>query len=126
MLYDDKTLSEVFAGCFQHTYDGSQQDRVSYHEFNLLTDNRISWTQVHGDVKDLAKRALFVPYPHWRELHECCGLAIRSAISLDKTQLHSGIDCARIMGAAMAILKKKYGHDAPKWWLPLMRQVRGA
>jgi hypothetical protein len=125
-MYEDKTIAEEFAGCFQESYNGAQEDRIGREDFMRVTDSRISWSQVHGDFKDLAKRGLFAPYEHWRELHECCGIAVRVAISLDKLQIYSGLECARIMGAAMKILKGKYGHNAPRWWLPLLKKVRGA
>ena len=122
---DRKLLSEMFKGHFENSYDGQQGDERARAEFMQLSNFHISWTQVHGDFKDLAKRVTFVPYPDWPQLYECCGLAIRAAIAEDKTTFYSDHQCARIMGAAMQILKTKYGKATPKWWYPVMLELRG-
>lgn len=121
---DKKLVSEVFNQHFQRAYDGSKDDEYARADFMRLTNFQIVWTQVHGDFKDVAKRATFQSYPHWRELHECCGIAVRETIAADKMCLYSDIMCARIMGAAMAILRSKYGFNAPKWWIAVMNQLR--
>jgi hypothetical protein len=123
--YDDpKTVVEQFQGLFQHEYEGAQKDERARLDFMCLTNYKITWTQVHGDFKDVAARARFVPYPHWKELHECCGIAVRETIAADKMVFYSDIMCARMMGAAMQILMDKYGLKAPRWWYPLMKELR--
>lgn len=120
-----ETVAQHFAGYFKASYDGRQDDEIARAEFLRLTNSHIVWTQVHGDFKDKAKAATFQPYPHWRELHECCGLAVREW-SKDRYEYFSGnITCAKIMQTAMQILKMTYGLNAPKWWIPLMRKLRG-
>jgi hypothetical protein len=79
-----KTLAEKFAGYFEHSYDGEQENERGRLDFVRLTNYNIAWAQVHGDCKDIAARARFVPYEHWPELHECCGIAIRETIANDK------------------------------------------
>jgi hypothetical protein len=120
-----ETVADHFAGYFEGSYDGQQSDDRARAEFVRLTNSYIVWTQVHGDFKDKAKAAVFVPYPHWRELYECCGMAVREW-SKDKYEYFQGdITCARIMDTAMKILRMKYGLNTPKWWIPLMRTLRG-
>ena len=119
------TLADKFNGHFQRPYDGRQDDELGRADFCRLTNNHIIWTQVHGDFKNVEKRALFVPYPHWRELHECCGVAVAESIKADPYCFYSDPACARIMGAAMVILRKKYGLNVPRWWIPVMNEVRG-
>jgi hypothetical protein len=121
----DITNTDKFAGTFEGVYDGSQDNEAARYSFVALTNYRIIWTQVHGDFKNAAKVVLFEPYPHWRELHECCGLVVRAAVKMDKTQIYTERGCARMMGDAMTVLMKKYGHRVPRWWIPLMQELRG-
>jgi hypothetical protein len=122
-----ETVGERFQGYFVGDYDGSyhtpQADRAR-HDFDRLTDNRLLWTQVHGDFKDAAKRALFVPYPHWPELYQCCKDAVREHTALE-TQYVGGPTCAKIMRDAMTILRARHSLNVPRWWLPMMDQLRG-
>jgi hypothetical protein len=121
------TVGEHFKGYFVGEYTGSyhtpEADRAR-HDFDKLTDSHLLWTQVHGDFKDAAKRALFVPYPHWRELHQCCKDAIREHTALG-TQYVGETTCAKIMRDAMTILRARHGLNVPRWWLPLMDKLRG-
>ncbi|MBZ5534001.1 MAG: hypothetical protein LAO20_21430 [Acidobacteriia bacterium] len=121
------TVEEHFRGYFTGDYDGSYQtpqaDRAR-HDFDRLTGFRLIWAQVHGNLKDAAKRALFKPYPHWPELYECCRDAIREHIALE-TEHSGGTTCARIMRDAMTILRVRHGLNVPRWWLPIMDELRG-
>jgi hypothetical protein len=127
-MYDDiETVAEHFRGYFSSNYDGSYQTPQSdhaRHDFDRLTNFRLIWSQVHGNFKDAAKRALFKPYRHWPELYECCRDAIREHAALET--LYSGeATCARIMRDAMTILRVRYGLNVPRWWLPIMDELRG-
>jgi hypothetical protein len=123
-----ETVGDHFQGYFTGTFDGSygtsQADRAR-HDFDRLTNNWLLWTQVHGDFKDAAKRAVFVQYPHWSELYECCRDAIREHAVLE-TQWVGKPTCAKIMRDAMTILRLRHNMKVPRWWLPLMDQLRGA
>jgi hypothetical protein len=119
-----KTIAQYFAGCFMGDYDGRQDDAAARRDFSLLTCHRIMWTQAHGDFKDIEKRLDFTPYPHWRELHECCGLVVHEAIRMDSRLQWTQPQAARLMDYAMKVLRKKYGFNAPRWWIPLMNQLR--
>jgi hypothetical protein len=123
-----ETVADHFQGYFGGNYDGSYhtpQADAARRDFDRLTDNRLLWTQVHGDFKDAAKRALFVQYPHWRELHECCCDSVREHSKLE-TQWVGGFTCAKIMRDAMTILRVRHGLKVPRWWLPMMDQLRSA
>ena len=122
-MADNETIADHFAGYFARSYDGRQDDPAARADFCRLTNNYIMWTQVHGDFKNQAKAAAFVPYPHWRELHECCGLAVREWAK-NRNMWSGDITCARIMDTAMKVLRMKYGLNAPKWWLAMIVQLR--
>lgn len=123
MAGEQSTVARQFAGYFIGSYDGQQDDEQGRADFNRLTNFNIMWTQVHGDVKNATKRALFVPYAHWKELHECCGMAVR-AHAVNGDDYYGNLTCAKIMQTAMEILRKKYGLNAPKWWIPMMMELR--
>jgi hypothetical protein len=66
-------------------------------------------------VKYLAK------YQHREELLECCELAVDELGG----ELYEGrASCARVMGRAMELLRERYGLDAPRGWVPVMRILR--
>lgn len=122
-----ETVGEHFQGLFTANYDGSYHTaraEAARRDFDCLTNNSLLWTQVHGDFKDAAKRALFNPYPHWPELHECCRDSVRAHTDLE-TQFLGGVTCAKIMRDAMTILRERYGLNVPRWWLPLIDRLRG-
>ena len=122
-----KTVGEHFRGYFAGDYDGSYETRNSDRarlDFDRLTNLQLIWAQVHGNFKDPAKRALFVPYPHWPELHECCRDAVRAHTELGN-YFYGGETCANIMRDAMTILRARHGLKVPRWWLPIMDKLRG-
>lgn len=126
-MYDHTTVAEYFKGFFTKNYDGGfgwPQDIVGREDFDRLTYGRIIWTQVHGDFKDAAKRALFNPYPYWPELHKACRDVIREHAKLE-TEFSGPDTCARIMRDAMKVLRARHGVNTPRWWLPLMDQIAG-
>jgi hypothetical protein len=121
------TVAARFAGYFNGRYDGSYDTRDAEQpraDFIRLTDFHIMWAQVHGQFKDAVKRELFTPYPHWTELHECCGRIVRQYAS-DGMYWEGPVTGARIMNDGMRLLKSVYGFNAPRWWIPLIRQMRG-
>lgn len=127
MPNDITTVAARFAGYFQGTYDGSydtpeaEQPRA---DFIRLTNYLIMWAQVHGNFKDAVKREIFQPYPHWKELHECCGRIVRQ-YAKDGEYWDGEVTGARMMNDAMRLLKSLYGFNAPRWWIPMIRQMRG-
>ena len=127
MWNEYKTVAELFSGFFAGSYDGSfhtpQADRAR-HDFDRLTAYRLIWTQVHGDFKDAAKRALFQPYRYWPELYDSCRAAIQAHTELE-TQYEGEKTNANIMRDAMTILRERYGFNVPRWWLPIMDDLRG-
>lgn len=128
-MWDHRTVGDQFKGFFTHPYDGRDNDGTTEYyrgreDFIQLTDYAIHWAQVHGDFKDAVKRALFVPYPHWPELHQACADVIRQHTKLG-TQYTGRETCVRLMRDAMKLLRARHGFNTPKWWLPLMDQMRG-
>jgi len=121
------TVAARFAGYFKDSYDGSynvpesEQPRA---DFIRLTNYHIMWAQVHGNFKDSVKCETFQVYPHWRELHECCGRIVRQYAKDGAFWQGEGTG-AHMMNDAMRLLKSLYGFNAPRWWIPLMRQMRG-
>src|SRR6266404_9652017 len=71
-----ETVEDHFRGYFiAPGYDGSYGTDISAcmrHDFGQLTHDQIIWSQVHGDFKDIIKRADFEPYPYWPALYDCC------------------------------------------------------
>ena len=122
-----ETVQEHFKEHFQlDFYDGSFGTKIAdiaREDFNRLSAFNIMWTQVHGDVKDIVKRSMFEPYPHWTELYDCCKRVLKSHAELN-TQFCGDYTCARIMGDAMALLRARHGYSAPRWWLPVMKRLR--
>jgi hypothetical protein len=127
-MKEHETVKEHFAGYFtEPTYSGCYNNAASdaaRQSFSELTDGRIMWAQVHGDHKDIVKRAEFRQYPHWSELYDCVRSVLKCHADLD-TEFLGAWTCARIMGDAMSLLKKRYGKNAPVWWLPIMQTLRG-
>lgn len=124
---ETRTVAERFAGYFQSSYDGRYnvpEAEAGREDFIRLTCYQIAWAQVHGSFKDKVKQETFTPYPHWRELHECCGRIVHQ-YAKDGEYWHGEATAARIMQDAMRLLRSLYGFDAPRWWIPLMRQMRG-
>jgi hypothetical protein len=124
---DVKSVTEHFQGFFTGTYDGSYgtpQSDQARRDFSQLTDYHLIWAQVHGDFKDAAKRALFQKYPHWPELYQACKDAIREHCTLE-TPFEGGNTLAKIMRDAMTILRARNGFNAPRWWLPIVDNLRG-
>lgn len=121
------TVKEQFAEAFTAPeYDGSYgttQADDARRSFSELTDGRIMWTQVHGDFKNVVKRGLFTPYPHWSELYDCCRTVLGGHAALG-TQFLGDATRARLMGESMALLRAKHGHSVPRWWLPVMNALR--
>ena len=81
----NETVKEQFADVFLpgSIYDGSYHTalaEIAEASFLRLTDVRLNWCQVHGDVKNAVKAAMFQPYPHWSQLYEC---ARDSGVRLD-------------------------------------------
>lgn len=123
----ETTVAARFAGYFGEVYDGSYDTREAEQpraDFIRLTNYQIMWAQVHGNFKDAVKRETFQPYPHWKELHECCGRIVRQ-YAKDRVYWQGDITGARMMNDAMRLLRSLYGINAPRWWIPLMRQMRG-
>jgi hypothetical protein len=123
------TVAEHFAGRFtEPIYDGSYHtqlaDAVSG-SFGVLSAYRINWCQVHGDFKNVVKRGMFEPYPHWSPLYDACRTILKGHVALG-TQFLGEVTCARMMGEAMALLRAKHGHSVPRWWLPVMNALREA
>ncbi len=133
---DVKKVSEHFAGYFQlDTYSGEYGSasgyqppaaRIAGHDFDRLTNNVLVWTQAHGDSKDAAARATFQPYPHWPELYQCCKDVLREhgTGKLD-TDYFGKFTNARLMGDVMTLMRRRHGLDVPKWWLAIMKKLRG-
>jgi hypothetical protein len=126
------TVKEHFDGYFtQARYDGSyhstdgfrtpESDEASA-SFYRLSAERIQWCQVHGDLKDAAKRALFEPYAHWPELYESCRLVVKATIELNK--VWNEMTAARMMGDVMTVMRQKYDLNVPRWWYPIMKKLR--
>jgi hypothetical protein len=126
-VMDFDTVKAQFAATFRApAYDGSYGTELSHkvrQSFYELTKH-INWSQVHGDFKDVVKRGLFQPYPYWPELYSCCQSVVQSHAELG-TQFLGDYTRARMMGEVMALLRAKYGHDVPRWWLPIMNLLRG-
>jgi hypothetical protein len=133
-VIEKDTVREQFAGLFtQAAYDGSYHDsreirtdasEEASRSFCELTGGiLVNWCQVHGDVKDVVKRAAFEPYPYWTELYDCCKRIVQAHADLDR-QFLGDLTRARIMGDAMSLLRSKYKHDAPRWWFPIMKTLR--
>jgi hypothetical protein len=123
-----KTLKDYFNGYFVGEYDGSygtEESHQARRDFSQLTNCRIIWSQVHGDFKNAAKRALFQPYPYWPELYQACKDAIRAHVELDTTYSDTP-PLAKIMRDAMTILRERHSCNVPRWWLPIMDELRGA
>jgi hypothetical protein len=121
------TVEKRFAGYFGSTYDGSYNTPESEQpraDFIRLTNYQIMWAQVHGNFKDAVKRETFQSYPHWKELHDCCGRIVRQ-YAADGIYWQGEITGARMMNDAMRLLKSLHGFNTPRWWIPLMRQMRG-
>lgn len=125
----NETVKEQFADVFLPgtAYDGSYhtpQAEAAEDAFHRLTDNRLVWTQVHGDVKSAVKAAMFQPYPYWPKLYECARDIIEQHRRL-KTYYAGDITCAKLMGDTMALMRERYGLNVPRWWLPIMNKLRG-
>jgi hypothetical protein len=124
-----ETVVDHFQGYFtSESFDGSYDTPQSHrarHDFYQLTNNIISWAQVHGNFKDAVKRAKFQPYEHWPELYDCCRRIVREHSALE-TQWEGGYTCAKIMRDSMNLLRELYGLNVPRWWLPIMDDLRGA
>ena len=128
----NETVREQFADVFLpgSTYDGSyhtdtdwSRDEKAQESFRRLTDGCIVWTQVHGDVKNAVKAAMFQPYPHWPQLYECARDIVEQHRRLN-TSFHGDITCAKLMRDTMTLLRARYGVNAPKWWLPIMDKLQ--
>ncbi|MFZ3276613.1 MAG: hypothetical protein WA182_06880 [Candidatus Sulfotelmatobacter sp.] len=129
-------MNEHLAGCFkQERYDGSYHDATGFPtpeaeeaaaSFRRLSADRIQWCQVHGDLKNAAKRVLFQPYRHWPELYESCRLVVKATLEMRPTQDWNESVAARVMGDVMTVMRKKYGLDVPKWWFPILKILREA
>ena len=122
------TVKEHFADVFTApAYDGSYHTPIAdYAEasFQKLTgDVYLNWCQVHGDFKNVVQRADFEPYPYWPELYDCCRRVLKAHVDLN-TQFCGNVTCARLMGDAMALLRKRHGANVPRWWLPIMKRLR--
>lgn len=123
-----KTITEQFADRFiEASYDGSygnERADAARRSFDRLTDSKLNWSQVHGDFKDAAKRALFEPYEHWPELYRACRDVLRQHQALGTLYL-GGYTCAQIMREAMTVMRRRDNLNVPRWWLPIMDDLRG-
>lgn len=127
------TVKEQLGECFkQARYDGSYHDSTGFRtpasdeaaaSFSRISFGKIQWPQAHGDLKDAAKRVLFTPYPNWAELYECCKLVVKANIDLNKSWDEQ--TAAKTMGDVMTVMRKKHDLNVPKWWFPIMKQLRG-
>lgn len=128
-MKEQETIKEQFRDYFtQARYDGSYGTDASVEarqSFSELTGGSIVWSQVHGDFKDVVKRGLFTPYPHWTELYDCVRIVLVQHAALN-TEFIGDFSRARIMGETMALLKAKYKANAPKCWLPIMNALRAS
>jgi hypothetical protein len=130
--YEVERVADYFEGTFApgSKYDGcyhtetARPDEEAREAFSRLTFGRIIWTQVHGDVKNAVTGAMFQPYPNWPELYECARDIVAQHRRLG-TSFHGDITCAKLMGETMALLRARYQKNAPKWWLPIMKKLRG-
>jgi len=132
-MKDKEMVKEQFAGTFTaERYDGSYHDERGFGtaasdeaaaSFFELTGGLLQWSQVHGNVKDVVRRAMFEPYPYWSELYDCCKRVIKEHAALN-SGFSGDVTRARLMGDAMALLKAKYKVNAPKCWLPIMKSLR--
>jgi hypothetical protein len=131
--YDVETVKSYFEGTFEpgSSYDGGyhtdtdwSRDEQAQEAFRRLTDRRMSWCQVHGDFKSAVKAAMFQPYAHWPQLYECARDIVEQHRRLN-TSFHGDITCAKLMGDTMALLRARYKLNVPKWWLPIMNDIRG-
>jgi hypothetical protein len=128
------TVKEKLVGFFtQPSYNGSYHDTSGFltdsseeasNSFGALTDHAIQWAQVHGNFKDATKRAMFTPYPYWTELYDACQRVVRAHVDLG-TEWWGPETGAKLMGDAMVVMREKYGHQVPRWWLPIMNRLRG-
>jgi hypothetical protein len=133
---DSKTVTQHFAGYFElDTYAGEYGSAGGYqppaarqagHDFDRLTDCVLVWTQVHGDFNDVAARATFQPYGHWMELYQCCKDVLREhGPGKLNTYYYGQLTNARLMGDVMSLMRRRYGLNCPKWWLAIMKKLRG-
>jgi hypothetical protein len=130
--YAIETVADYFEGTFEpgSTYDGcyhtdsSHPDADARAAFERLTFQRLSWCQVHGDFKKAVTAALFEPYPNWPKLYECARDIVAQHRRL-RTHFSGDVTCAKLMGETMALLRARYGLNVPKWWLPIMKKLRG-
>jgi len=131
---NNELVRDKFKGLFsQESYDGSYHDATGFRtakseeaaqSFGELTSGCLNWCQVHGDVKDATKRALFEPYSHWTELYDSCKRVLKAHADL-KTEWWGDATGAKMMGDAMTVLRERHHMNAPKWWLPVMKRLRG-
>ena len=128
----NENVKEQFADVFLPgtTYDGRYhtdawppEDEQARESFNRLTDGRIIWTQVHGDVKNAVKAAMFQPYPNWPQLYECARDIVEQHRRLN-TYYAGDVTCAKLMGDTMALLRARYGLNVPRWWVPIIKALR--
>jgi hypothetical protein len=122
------TVAEHFRGHFTApTYDGSYGTEQAYDvssSFFTLSGSRMNWSQVHGDFKNVVKRGMFEPYPHWPELYDCARRVVKGNSDLGLS-FCGDLTCAKMMSEVMTLLREKHGHNVPRWWLPIMGQLRG-
>jgi len=122
-----ETVESHFRGYFQlpayHGEYGNEIGAIARRDFSMLTDSRISWAQVHGDFTDVAKRAMFQTYQHWPELYQAIKDVLEQHQQLG-TFFNGAATCGKLMDDAMRLLKMRNGKNAPRWWIPLMKQVR--
>lgn len=121
-----RTVKELFADYFTGTYTGSYGNTESHlarRDFIQLTNSEIIWAQVHGDFKNVAKRALFEPYPHWEALYRAVQDVLKAHIDLD-TEYWGLLTNAKIMGDVMTVMRDRHGLNVPRWWLPIINKLR--
>ena len=112
----------TYDGCYHTDYE--RPDEQAEESFRRLTFGRIIWTQVHGDYKNAVKSAMFQPYPNWPQLYECARDIVEQHRRLN-TSFHGDVTCAKLMGDTMALLRARYGMNVPRWWVPIIKALRG-
>lgn len=98
--HDERTIGDVLG----HLSDGN----------TAITNMLPQLSDGLFDVQRLAS------YAHRFELALCCGEAIRDLAGMPYCRK----SLADVMGRGMELLKSRYGANAPRGWVPVMKQLR--